>query len=234
MPFKEPFTHKLIIGDLVYGLGSERLRYLHEYQPFKGSTLAVAFAIEKRFNAQRTLPNAQVMFIDQFTIPPELCVKDELARENMKRQYEYMHMTKKLPYQKSFMLHLKNHPKYNTSLEIIPEDADKIFSRKCKGGLSWVTTSNGNTDLLKNNNIHFILDGIDMRYVVNKIKYPGVRTDIISHELRWVYRNRYNPNVQRKIQFWLDGKPTSPPWESVEGKEIWRLYTPRSEITSAF
>ncbi|MBD1228944.1 hypothetical protein [Xenorhabdus griffiniae] len=223
MPFKEPFTRKLIIGDLVYGLHSERVRYLREYQPFKGSTAAVAVAT-------KILPSAQVLLIDQFITPPELYFKDELTRMEMEEQYNYMHTTKRLPYQKSFMSHLKNHPKYNTALK----SADKVFSRKCKGGLSWVTTSNEDTDLLKNNNIHFILDGIDMRYVVNKIKYPGARTDITSHELRWVYRNRYNPNVQRKIQFWLDGKPTSPPWESVEGKEIWRLYTPRSEITSAF
>ncbi|MBE8595662.1 hypothetical protein [Xenorhabdus sp. BG5] len=222
MPFKEPFTRKLIIGDLVYGLHSERERYLREYQPFKGSTAATKILSSS--------PSSQVLFIDQFITPPELYFRNELIRKQVEEQYKYIHTTKRLPYQKSFMLHLENHPKYHTALE----SADKLFSRKCKGGLSWVTTSNGNTYLLENNNIHFILDGIDMKYVVNKRKYPMARTDITSHELRWVYRNRNNPNVQRKIQFWLDGKPTSPPWESVEGKSIWKLYTPQSEITSAF
>jgi hypothetical protein len=222
MPFKEPFTRKLIIGDLVYGLCSERARYFYEYQPFKGST------------AKRSAFGSQVVFIDQFTIPVELHFRDESLREEAEARNKNMNMTKRLPYQKSFRLHLKNHPKYNTVLEITPESRGKIFSRKCKGALSWVTTSNENNDLLKKNNIHFILDGIDMKYVVNKTKYPGAKTDITSRELRWVYRNRNNPNVQRKIQFWLDGKPTSPPWESVEGKKIWRLYTPMSEITSAF
>ncbi|MDC9595186.1 hypothetical protein PSI17_16735, partial [Xenorhabdus sp. IM139775] len=115
-----------------------------------------------------------------------------------------------------------------------PESKGTLFSRKCKAGLSWITMSNDNTNLVKNNSVHFILDNIDMKYVVHKRRYPGAPHDITSHELRWIYRNRKNINVQKKIQFWLNGHPTFPPWESEEGERMWRLYTPKPEIEEAF
>ncbi|KMJ43781.1 hypothetical protein PSI19_17640 [Xenorhabdus khoisanae] len=217
MPFKEPFTRKFITGDLIYGLHHERVKYTKRYEPFKGIKISM------------TRSNIRAVTIDQYVVPPELSLEDGAIRT------QNMRTTKKLPYHKSFTSHLDNHPKYHTALTSASEEGrGKIFSRKCKGGLSWITSSIGHNDLVKKNSIHFILDGIDMNYVVNKKIYPGAKNDITAHELRWIYRKRKDINVQEKIQFWLNGQPTVPPWESDEGKKIWRRYTPMTEIEEAF
>ncbi|PHM30342.1 hypothetical protein [Xenorhabdus innexi] len=213
MPFQTPFTRALKVGDLIYGLHAQRVHYIKQYPPFKSIKYS-----------QELHSYTRAVTIDQFIIPAEKTFPEWPDR------YKYMHKTKQYPYHKSFTSHISNHPKYHTSYKTTPESKGKIFSRKCKAGLSWITMSNGDLDLVKNNNVHFILDGIDMRYVVKKIKYAEGKTDITAHELRWIYRNRNNINVQNKIQFWLNGQPTSPPWENDEGKMIWRLYTPKSEI----
>ncbi|MDC9606331.1 hypothetical protein [Xenorhabdus griffiniae] len=147
-----------------------------------------------------------------------------------------MKSSKHYPYQKSFTSYGNNHKKYNTAFSetLTKEGIGKLFSRKCKAGLSWITMSNSNNDIVKNNTIHFILDNIDMWYVTTKSNYRQDRPDVTATELRWIYRNRENPNVQEKIQFWLNGHPTLPPWENEKGKEIWKLYTPKSEIEEAF
>ncbi len=213
MSFLAPFTQNLRFGDLIYGLHEQRMNYIRKYPPFKSIN-----------TSQNGVSYSRAVGIDQFIIPAEKALKDWPDR------HRYMHMTKQLPYHKSFTSHISNHPQYRTSYKITSESKGRVFSRKCKAGLSWITMSNSDLDLVKNNNVHFILDGIDMTYVVNKKKYPEAKTDITSHELRWIYRNRNNINVQNKIQFWLNGQPTSPPWESDEGKRIWGLYTPKTEI----
>lgn len=76
--------------------------------------------------------------------------------------------------------------------------------------------------------VHFILDGLNLDEVVNKnFKVPGkpqspnnefkhsatdkIRT-VTGAELRWIYRNRDRPDVQKFVQFWLKGNPCPPPW----------------------
>ncbi|PHM69300.1 hypothetical protein [Xenorhabdus kozodoii] len=218
MPFREPFKRKFDVGDLIYGLTSQRLKYITNYKPFKGISI----------NTHKV--GIQAVIIDQYITPVELFLKknDEEARKNN------MKLEINRPYSECFSSYIKNHHKYHSSFEFTPESTGRIFSRKCKAGLSWITMSNGNKELVKDNTVHFILDAIEMKYVVNKVKFSAKSTDITSHELRWVYRNRNNINVQKKIQFWLNGQPTIPPWESPEGKEIWKLYTPTSELEAAF
>lgn len=61
---------------------------------------------------------------------------------------------------------------------------------------------------------------------------------ITGTELRLIYRNRHNTDVQAAIQFWYKAKPCCPPWEK-EFDEIsdsalshlWRLYRPKSEYS---
>ncbi|MEX0447773.1 hypothetical protein [Xenorhabdus sp. SGI246] len=67
--------------------------------------------------------------------------------------------------------------------------------------------------------IHFILDGINMDTVVYKYD-----KNITGKELRWLFRHREYPNVAKKIQFWLNDTPTTPPWEEA-GSTLWKNYT---------
>ncbi|MDC9595073.1 hypothetical protein, partial [Xenorhabdus sp. IM139775] len=99
MPFQEPFTRKLMIGDLIYGLHGQRVKYTNQYQPFKGISISM----------ERSC--IRVVTIDQYVIPPEI------KSENGPIRYENMRMTKKLPYHKSFISHLINHPKYHTAFK---------------------------------------------------------------------------------------------------------------------
>ncbi|PHM39885.1 hypothetical protein Xmau_02487 [Xenorhabdus mauleonii] len=46
---------------------------------------------------------------------------------------------------------------------------------------------------------------------------------IVGKELRWIFRNRGNTNVAKKIQFWKNGCPTNPPWVGNECL-IWDKY----------
>ncbi|BET98370.1 hypothetical protein [Xenorhabdus taiwanensis] len=243
MPFHEPFTRKVKIGDLMYGLHPARMKYLKQYEPFK------AFDFTKKtsgFEYIHEINPFRPIFIDQYMLPqekpklrgesPEEKERYRKSYSHWKRQSNNMKLAKNHPYHKSFTSYGDNHEKYNTAFSKTPtkEGIGRLFSRKCKAGLSWITMSNGNNDIVKNNTVHFILDNIDMRYVTNKINFRQDRSDVTAIELRWIYRNRKNPNVQKKIQFWLNGHPTQPPWENEEGKKIWKLYTPKSEIEEAF
>ncbi|OKP04539.1 hypothetical protein [Xenorhabdus eapokensis] len=243
MPFYEPFTKKIKIGDLIYGLNSERIRYLKQYEQFKDVDPAKNI---NNFEYVYAFNNYRPIFIDHYVLPqekPRLRGTSQEEKEEYRRRYfiwefqsNNMKLAKNHPYQKSFTSYGDNHQKYNTAFSetLTKEGVGKLFSRKCKAGLSWITMSDGNNDIVKNNTIHFILDNIDMRYVTNKLNYRHDRSDVTAIELRWIYRNRENPNVQKKIQFWLNGHPTLPPWENEAGKKMWKLYTPNSEIEEAF
>jgi hypothetical protein len=103
-------------------------------------------------------------------------------------------------------------------------DTNAATRRKDKGGLYWAT-------MVERKHVHFVLDGIDLKAVVEKnyggdpttgglktadSKLPGKEKNrsITGSELRWIYRQRAHPGVQEYIQFWFDRKPCRPPWES--------------------
>jgi hypothetical protein len=132
-----------------------------------------------------------------------------------------------------FLRSLRGNIKANVLLSL--NDADHlddyhIFARKCKAGIRWAT--------LRGTTVHFILDKLNLRKVVLKetVMHNGRKGCITASELRWIYRNRFDPYVMRCVQFWLNGEPVSPPWtyafqiashtqESVS--EIWKLYQPK-------
>ncbi|WP_045972228.1 hypothetical protein [Xenorhabdus doucetiae] len=94
------------------------------------------------------------------------------------------------------------------------------LGRKCKGGLLWVGKSD--SELVQDIHVHFILDDINMQWVADKHE-EFEKKSITGKELRWIFRNRHNAKVKQKVQFWQDGKPVCPPWESEES-HIWDNY----------
>jgi hypothetical protein len=111
--------------------------------------------------------------------------------------------------------------------------------RKDKAGLYWATKIAGR-------HVHFVLDGIDIAAVVKK-SFKGANSDrdagsstsknrsITGSELRWVYRNREDPEVGKYIHFWFHLKHARPPWEVVfsiqsgeiveqDGASLWAQY----------
>jgi hypothetical protein len=114
---------------------------------------------------------------------------------------------------------LEQHEKYSSVLVSEAVNSNQDIRRKCKGGLYWATK-------IASKHVHFVLDGIDMKAVVNKAT-QGDNADrdedpergiaknrtITGSELRWIYRNQTDEKVQQYVQFWFNGKPCQPPWE---------------------
>lgn len=101
---------------------------------------------------------------------------------------------------------------------------DKYLSKKSKSGLNWSKEIG--------NKVHYILDDINFDSVVDKDDlyhnhYGENIVSITNSELRWLYRNRTDPDTQKSVQFWKDGRPANAPW--ADDPETWRRYKPRSE-----
>lgn len=166
---------------------------------------------------------------------------------------------------KDFLASMKDHPKYvryydalkaapksglESSLKLASHEENNILRAKSKFGIEWT--------LKKGGHVHFILDGLNMSDVAGKSyetdspKGPSnehtvdKERSITGSELRWIYRNKGVPLVQKKVQFWIKlGSSWSqciPPWEmesmmdkgsgsgsqSSTWKSSWSKYSPRS------
>ena len=171
---------------------------------------------------------------------------------------------------KSFLTSMKEHQKYKRyyealktapkpgnekSLVLPSHEENSILRAKSKFGIEWTLNNGGH--------VHFILKGLNMSDVTGKTyatDSPKGASDentvnkersITGSELRWIYRNKGVPLVQKRVQFWLksDGHWSQclPPWEldlfkdkASEGnaqactwKSSWRKYIPRSNDTFA-
>ncbi|CAH1657282.1 MULTISPECIES: hypothetical protein [unclassified Chelatococcus] len=110
--------------------------------------------------------------------------------------------------------------------------------RKTKGGLHWAARGRFNIA------VHFILDDLDLRAVVEKNATwgDGEKIDYVERgrkrractgaELRWIYRNQTDALVRNTVQFWKNFRPVAPPWEpghlGWSEARLWSHYVPRS------
>ncbi len=127
-----------------------------------------------------------------------------------RKQIKYKHPQDQNKFKKA----LKKHHYYKCALK----DDNAPTEHKCKGGLYWATFSK------VEKNVHFLLDEISQTDVVKKIGNYG--KSITASELRWVYRFREHPNIQNRIQFWLNSKQCCPPWKNPPGQSLWPQYSP--------
>jgi hypothetical protein len=219
MPFHKPFRSVFHPGDLVYGLSCPRDDYFYDYPSFTHALF---------YTEEYGVPVA----IDHFTLPYELqsAYKEILtARQklcaNNKLIGEFMHFLGTHPSDKYKFLSTGSPndsrdsdclSDYSTSSKVAEAREDKMIARKCKAGLAWMAAKGGH--------VHFILDEMDIDKVIQK-SYP-YGSSYTATELRWVYRNRFRLEVQRCVQFWNNGKPVIPPWETAKGQPAWQDYSP--------
>ncbi|MBD2814740.1 hypothetical protein ID850_08170 [Xenorhabdus sp. Flor] len=242
MPFRPPFRTEFFRGDLVYGLTEHRYQYIDNHPQF---------AVAKVHIDKKLYPPT---VIDQYLTPTDRDIihtfltdyidrnnrndwqnpDEKTVAENIMQDYRNLYKyTKSRAYRKyenNFFDHLKKHNKYHTVIEHCSDGTNEddllTIGRKCKGGLSWISMSN--SKLTHNIHIHFILDGINMDTIVYKRD-----KNITGKELRWLFRHREYPEVAAKIQFWLDDRPTSPPWTGL-GSNLWTNYVSHDDYSEIF
>jgi hypothetical protein len=206
MPFNTPYRDKFESGDLVYGLSKPREEWL-----------------KKRADEGALIGKN---WIDKYNV--DLTKVSDAVNVD-------------------FIVQTLQHPKYHKVMKTTThpqatESKQHAWRSKSKAGLNWAVTTH--------KHVHFILDNLDMSDVAKKTNTKGnpdypqgkapstfppkdkVRT-ITNAELRWVYRHKDHPDVQKHIQFWLDDKPCCPPWYSqwvgkqqMTGDQLWADYQP--------
>jgi hypothetical protein len=212
-----PFKARYESGDLLYGIADARMIYC------------------KRWGLESRLRDEPFAMIDYYSLSKdEACAKgnaDELCPPSQR--------------QVDFWDTLRSHPVYSSTLSDTHHIIGKWSSyssettrRKCKGGLHWAARGRFNIA------VHFILDELDMRAVVEKdVTWgDGQKLDHVEQgrkwrsctgaELRWIYRNQADPLVRKTVQFWKYFRPVAPPWQfgHLAGSEahLWSRYVPRS------
>ncbi len=232
MPFFQPFIKEFIAGDLVYGLGEQRGKYV-----FKDSSPPAFQGAATHIYEERYPP----LLIDDYLVPSEeIYMRGFINRnQNDSKGHVYRLYKNRLNYidsdhhiypryAKDFFKHLSNDKKYCSVIDKNQELDRLNLGRKCKGGLSWISKSN--SLLVRDIHVHFILDGIDMKRVADKLNECDESGNkikkITGQELRWLFRHRNHPEVRKKVQFWRNGQPVSPPWEDL-GRHIWNNYERR-------
>lgn len=210
MPFSKPFRD-YAAGDLFYGLGWRRAALMQQL-------------------AQGAIPHGEALgWIDLFLYPVNQY--QTAAAQNLNA---------------SFAATLTGHAKYSRALDadLTGIEGNSAWRAKSKGGLLWATS-------VAHKHVHFCLDGLVMTDVVGK-SYPGrgpsqigrdtpagtppdeKERSITGSELRWIYRNRRNPEVSALIQFWRYDSfhkrwaQCTPPWEW--HNSVWAAYNPRHEF----
>lgn len=239
MPLQAPFNFDFAAGDLLYGLAPMRIQ------------------LALRFHDQIDAAKVPAT-VDQYR-KSMMTQKSKSVRKDWKN---FLQENERHPRYARYMNHIRS---YHNDEEAFAQIASSIkandaWRAKSKFGLEW-TIRNGR------GHIHFILDGIDMGAVVTKTHCyqddqhnnilaqdlprgkarRGVDKErTITHsELRWIYRNRGNPQVQNRVQFWRtrnrDVIPCQAPWDNVvddvimpSGRTIkwrnaWLLYKPTRE-----
>lgn len=232
--FYSGFTDK----DRAYGLAGPRAEFLKDRIMIKVWTGAIKAPFP-------TLDSYQLT--KEINNTPEL--KDELkkflaAMKDHKKYHRYYDALKSAPKQG-----------VEKSLQLASHEENSILRAKSKFGIEWTLNNGGH--------VHFILNGLNMSDVTGKTyktdspKGPSdehtvqKERSITGSELRWIYRNKGVPLVQKRVQFWLKSSGSwsqcLPPWEldcmmdtASEGNaqactwsSSWRKYIPRSNDTFA-
>ncbi|MBS1203563.1 MAG: hypothetical protein H6R25_462 [Proteobacteria bacterium] len=216
MPFFQPFKTKFSNGDLIYGLTSARQVFANKI--FNQFDQTNQFSQRNKFS--------------QFNLPVTIDNYAVTKFEDLIQKHPDIERYKPVPRdQDLFRKAIKTHPRYANILNAggrvengWGKHPPKAMSRKCKAGIFWITEKN--TD----RHIHFILDNINMKCVVNKNHECDITgRSVTGSELRWIYRNKHNPNVINKIQFWHKGIPVLPPW--VTSPHLWSEYNRGNDIS---
>lgn len=240
MPFNQPYKNDFTAGDLVYGVAPARKNLI--------------------LKLGNDIWNAGVpATVDQYRKK----AMDNLSKKNRKTWKGFLQENESHPKYGRYMQTIRSH---NNDEEAFAEfsknekQINSIWRAKSKFGMEWTIKNQ------QGGHIHFMLDTIDMGAVVTKThefispddksilacdrprgKAPDSDKErTITHsELRWIYRNRNNPLVQARVQFWMTiGNQLitcAPPWnnenadtimpsgKTLTWKQAWCVYHPTRE-----
>ncbi|MDX7987091.1 hypothetical protein FE392_07070 [Xenorhabdus sp. 12] len=249
MPFYFPFREKFYKGDLIYGLMDGIHDYINSASPF--SEAMIHFE-HKSYPPALVSDYLIPLEVENFNYFLETSIGSEdpndiRDQKEVETKLKYINNDNYRRYKESLFSYLERDTKYSSVTKRI-DYSTQIIGRKCKGAISWVSINND--PLIKDAHVHFILDGINMKEIISKSylvihedddknqcnsnnngfvpislnsKKAEIEKSIVGRELRWIFRNRANPNVAKKIQFWKDKNPAPPPWKE-NGCLIWDKY----------
>ncbi|MBV9791733.1 MAG: hypothetical protein JOZ51_26310 [Chloroflexi bacterium] len=238
MPFNVPYKLTFTAGDLIYGLSAAR--------PELVKRLAVGILT---VGGPATVDQYRKSSMEDLTKQDRQAWKSFLQDNQVHKRYGRYHQAIR---------------SYNNDEEKFAQGGaraalqNSAWRAKSKFGMEW-TLSN------QRGHIHFMLDQIDMGAVVSKTHLFTAGTTVLAQdtpqgkapngvdkertithsELRWIYRNRNNPLVQGRIQFWMTTAGTvqacAPPWLNtaqtttlptvgvVTWQQAWLTYVPTAE-----
>jgi hypothetical protein len=223
MSFSPPFKAVFEPGDLVYGDEHDRRLFLLagivDPRDYKKEFDRVTLSAKKPFTSFSE--RAQTSKLDQ-KLPPIIDDLNDNLRGVRSSDVSYIDKDLALRFNKYLHDSAYNKKEINKPSSIFDWEMQRI-KEQCKAGLDFQTRGGG-LDGKGGGVIHFVLGPILlqlMEYIVGKSN--PVKDKIIRHylfgeksglfvtekqrqitgaEMRWVYRNRKDPKVQAKIQFW--------------------------------
>jgi hypothetical protein len=245
MPLKPPYLNKFNPGDLLYGLALMRNFYGNNYMGL----------------AELANDSSFTCVIDDYAANElQKNYFERIGEKIPKNQDDFYQVLTSHPKYKSIFI---DHP-YQTNFDNIDHIvlSTQNIARKCKTGLYWAAKYEKNfsihfiLDEIDINEVIFKSNEKDhphadlnsyLRCYFKKAKkidrnIPKSKVDknlscksITGSELRWIYRNKDDPKVQKSVQFWYKGKPCCPPWDpyfdQLYGERIaykWLKYMPKS------
>lgn len=110
---------------------------------------------------------------------------------------------------------LETKTSYNLDEIRSPDGLQLRYGRACKAGMAFAIFK-------RHGKVHFALDGIDSKSVLEDMAAARNKRRITGKELRWIFRHRDVPEVRNEVIFWLDGAKTRPLWELDPGP--WQEY----------
>lgn len=96
------------------------------------------------------------------------------------------------------------------------------YGRSCKAGLAYAAT-------VRKGKVHFVLDGIDFKRILEDLDKPRNEREITGKELRWLFRHRDDSQIKNEVLFWENGVPAKPPWERPEYASAWEAYDKKTK-----
>lgn len=252
MPFFRPFKEKFEKGDLLYGLNEMRDKYILQYPVFHAVNHKRDFIDSYNITPYEMITTYQTVKAKQ---------RRHLLK-TIKSHPKNVIACKTQPYM--FTLENRKYPLENTMAIIRKAKAGLLWSAQiintakafhihfildsiCLTEVVFKVSKN-DTEFDSFRSFFTMLakrdhgDSIDLSTLNYDSAYDN---SVIKHrsitgtELRWIYRNRHDANVQNAVQFWYEGQPCCPPWEKEFDKVsdsnlsvLWKLYRPKSESDS--
>jgi hypothetical protein len=250
MPFNKPYQTEFKQNDLIYGLGNIREYYIDNYSNF-----------ESALNDDITvfIDEYDITPCERVKLQRDFSANEYLFFNTLKQHSKYNTVCTESPFKFNFKKSNKGSFTIEKPDSIHRKCKGGLYwaSESYKNGKGFsihflldgidmekLALKSTDTDMIFNLRDYvshrFLKDNINLE--IDEINFTNHSNDILVKdrsvtgvELRWIYRNRKAPCVQKAIQFWYEGKPCCPPWDKnfdficdKAVSHLWLLYRPRS------